>query len=45
MTLQPAEAQYRVVVNGIPLGLDSTIRLTQSDQDYQLHFQIENRRF
>lgn len=45
MTLQPAEAQYRVVVNGIPLGLDATIRLTQSDQDYQLHFQIENRLF
>ncbi len=45
LALQPAEAEYRVVVNGIPLGLNATIRLTQEDQDYQLHFRIENRLF
>ena len=45
VALQPAEAEYRVVVNGIPLGLNATIRLTQEDQDYQLHFRIENRLF
>lgn len=46
VVLQPAEAEYRVVVNGIPLGLNATIRLTQEDhQDYRLHFRIENRLF
>lgn len=43
--LQPAEAEYRVVVNGIPVGLDATIRLTQEGPDYRLHFRIENRLF
>lgn len=45
IALQPAEAEYRVVVNGIPLGLNATIRLTQEEQDYRLHFRIENRLF
>ena len=45
VTLQPAEAQYRVVVNGIPVGLNATIRLTRLDQGYQLHFKVENRLF
>lgn len=45
VVLQPAEAEYRVVVNGIPLGLNATIRLTQEAEDYRLHFRIENRLF
>ncbi|MED5389031.1 MAG: DUF3108 domain-containing protein [Pseudomonadota bacterium] len=43
--LQPAEAEYRVVVNGIPLGLNATVRLTREAPHYQLHFLIENRLF
>ncbi len=45
LQLQPAEAKYRVVVNGIPLGLSAIVRLTRENQRYQLHFLIENRLF
>ncbi|MZR61856.1 DUF3108 domain-containing protein [Alcanivorax sp. DP30] len=43
--LPEVEASYRVVVNGIPLGLNATIRLTQEADNYQLHFKVENRLF
>lgn len=46
--LPPAEAKYRVTVNGIPVGLTATIRLTQDPQQadhYQLHFKVRNRLF
>ncbi|WP_328594617.1 DUF3108 domain-containing protein [Alcanivorax sediminis] len=43
--LPEVEASYRVVVNGIPLGLNAMIRLTQEPDNYQLHFKVENRLF
>ena len=43
--LPEVEAAYRVVVNGIPLGLNATIRLSRQDEHYQLHFKVENRLF
>ncbi|EKF73044.1 hypothetical protein A11A3_15597 [Alcanivorax hongdengensis A-11-3] len=44
-TLRPAEAQYRVVVNGIPVGLKATIRLEAVQDHYQLRFLIDNKLF
>lgn len=43
--LPEVEASYRVVVNGIPLGLNATIRLTREPDTYRLHFKVENRLF
>lgn len=43
--LPEVEAAYRVVVNGIPLGLNATIRLTRDAEYYRLHFKAENRLF
>ncbi|MEE2869829.1 hypothetical protein A15D_03354 [Alcanivorax sp. MD8A] len=43
--LPPAQARYRVVVNGIPVGMDATITLTPHPKGYQLQFQAENRFF
>ena len=43
--LPEVEASYRVVVNGIPLGLNAKIRLTRETENYQLHFKVENRLF
>lgn len=44
--LRPAEAHYRIVVNGIPLGLDARVRL-EHDQgsNWQLRFLIASRLF
>ena len=43
--LPPAQARYRVVVNGIPVGMDAMITLTPHQKGYQLQFRAENRFF
>ncbi len=43
--LRPAEGTYRVVVNGIPVGLSATIRLEKAEPGYRLHFTARNRLF
>lgn len=43
--LPQVEASYRVTVNGIPLGLNATIRLTRDTGHYLLHFKAENKLF
>ncbi|KGD65736.1 hypothetical protein Y5S_00960 [Alcanivorax nanhaiticus] len=45
LALPEVEASYRVVVNGIPVGLNATIRLTRDSEHYQLHFKAQNRLF
>lgn len=43
--LEPAEAEYRVVLAGVPLGMDATIRLEAGDvpSAYALSFLLEHR--
>ncbi|MDX1804131.1 MAG: DUF3108 domain-containing protein [Alcanivorax sp.] len=43
--LRPAEAEYRVVVNGLPIGVKAVIRLERVRDHYQLRFLIDNRLF
>ncbi|MEQ3637575.1 DUF3108 domain-containing protein [Alcanivorax sp.] len=43
--LRPAEGTYRVVVNGIPVGLSATIRLEKAEPGYRLQFTARNRLF
>lgn len=44
--LPEAEAAYRVTVNGIPLGIEAVVRLTQEEEKrYRLHFTAKNRLF